>query len=139
MGNIDWGLLLGPLALAVGAYLASEALGAGRGKRGKHLKNAAVLVSLGAGLSVLVALSQFGWVRNPPTWLAVITGAALLWQAAVALRDLLSDGEPDRQCRIAALLIPLLLFMGGAWLVDNAVSIPKQGTEQIQDGVAGGK
>lgn len=127
---MNWTQFIAPGAVAVGAYLAAEAAGKSRGSRSGVFKKIGVALSLLAGLSSLVALIQFGWVTSPPGWLAASAAAALLVQGVVAARDL-ADGQPDRGCRVAMLLLPLLLVLGGAWTVNNVPDLAKQGTDQV--------
>ncbi len=127
---MNWTQFLGPGALAVGAYLAAEAAGKSRGSRSGVFKKVGVGLSLLAGLSALVALVQFGWVTSPPGWLAAVAASTLLVQGVVAARDL-SDGQPDRGCRLAVLALPLLLVVGGAWLADTVPDLAKRGTDQV--------
>jgi hypothetical protein len=128
---MNWSLILIPGVIAAGAYASAEALGQARGRRAKGFKNAAVLMSLVAGLALVVAATQFGWVTSPPGWLAACAGAVLLVQAAVAARDMATDGEPDRGCRTAVLMLPLLLVMGGSWLLDNVPRTAQSGFDKV--------
>ncbi len=127
---MNWTQFLGPGAIAIGAYLAAEAAGKARGSRSGVFKKVGVALALLAGLSALVALVQFGWVTSPPGWLAASAAAALLVQGVVAARDL-SDGQPDRGCRVAVLALPLLLVLGGAWLANTVPDLAKRGTDQV--------
>jgi hypothetical protein len=127
---MNWTQLLGPAAIAVGAYVAAEAAGKSRGSRSAIFKKVGVALALLAGLSMLVALIQFGWVTSPPGWLAAAAASWLLVQGVVAARDL-SDGQPDRGCRIAMLVLPLLLVMGGAWLVNTVPDIAQRGGTEV--------
>ncbi len=127
---MNWTQLIAPMAIAVGAYAAGEAAGKARGKRAGIFKKLGVALALVAGLALLVALVQFGWVTSPPGWLAASAAGYLILQGVIAARDL-SDGEPDRGCRIAMLVLPLLLVMGGAWLTDQLPTMVEQGTDQV--------
>ncbi len=127
---MNWTQLIAPMCIAVGAYAAGEAAGASRGKRAGIFKKVGVALAAIAGLSLLVALVQFGWVTSPPGWMAAAAAGTLLLQGVIAARDL-SDGQPDRGCRIAVLVLPLLLVMGGAWLTDQLPSMVEQGTDQV--------
>lgn len=127
---MNWTQLIGPIAIAAGAYAAGEAAGQARGSRAGIFKKIGVALALIAGLALLVALVQFGWVTSPPGWMAAAAAGALMLQGVVAARDL-SDGQPDRGCRVAMLVLPLLLVMGGAWLTDQLPSMVEQGTDQV--------
>lgn len=127
---MDWMELLGAVAIGGGAFLGAEALGSSRGKHKQPLKMAAAVLALCAGLVLLGGLWQFGWVRNPPTAIAILAAGALLFQGARAVKDLL-DGEPDRQARIAVLILPLILVMGLGWLKTNAVDMGKDGADHV--------
>lgn len=133
---MNWTQFLAPGVIAVGAYLAAEAAGKSTGKQSRTFKKVGVALSLLAGLSLLVAFVQFGWVTSPPGWMAAAAAAALLFQGVVAARDL-SDGQPDRGCRVAMLVLPLLLVMGGGWLVTNVPSIAQQGTDRVTQSTVG--
>ncbi len=127
---MNWTQFLAPGVIAIGAYLAAEAAGKSTGKQSKTFKKVAVGLSLLGGLALLVAFVQFGWVTSPPGWLAGVAGGALLLQGVVAARDL-SDGSPDRGCRIAVFVLPLLLVMGGGWLVSTVPDVAQQGTDRV--------
>ncbi len=128
---MNWAQLLAPAAVAAGAYMAGEAAGQARGRRAGIFKKIGVGLALVAGLSLLVALVQFGWVTNPPGWLSASAAGVLLVQAVVAARDLLSDGDPDRGCRIAMLVLPVLLVIGGAWLLNELPTLVGDGAGQV--------
>ncbi len=132
---MNWTQFLAPGAVAIGAYLAAEAAGKSTGKQSKTFKKVGVALSLLAGLALLVAFVQFDWVTSPPGWLAAMAGGALLLQAVVAARDL-ADGQPDRGCRIAMLVLPMLLVVGGAWLASTVPDIAQQGGEQVTKSTA---
>lgn len=131
---MNWTQLLAPGAIAIGAYLAAEAAGKSRGSRANLFKKVGVGLALLAGLCALVALVQFGWVTSPPGWLAACAAGYLIFQAVVAARDM-ADGQPDRGCRIAVLVLPVLLVMGGGWAATNIPAMAERGFSAVTAGM----
>lgn len=127
---MNWSSFLVSAAVVGGFYMAAEAAGKSRGKQANVFKRVAVGLALVAGLALVVGAVQFDFVTSPPGWLAAMAAAALIFQLVVAARDL-ADGQPDRGCRIAMLMLPLLLVVGGAWLMTNVPRIVQQGGDHI--------
>lgn len=120
--------IISGIILVVGLVAAAERLGKARGPKADAFKKAAVALAAAAGFVLLGA--TWGWVASPTGILAAAAGAGLMMALAVVIVDL-ADGQPDRGCRIAALLLPILLVAGGAWLFQSISRAVPDGISKV--------